>query len=96
VRATLKYTLIRLGIFAIVLAVMLLIGAPWYFAAPVAAIAGLAVSFIFFRSIRNQMAIELATRGKRNARDEVIPEDDDTTAEDAVLDRLDDQRKAEK
>ena len=101
-RATIKYTVIRIAIFAVVLAVLLLIGTPWYFAAPLAAIAGLAVSYIFFRRVRDQMAVELATRGKRNNRDEVIPDDADTAAEDAALDRaagegatpnrLDDQR----
>jgi hypothetical protein len=95
VRATIKYTVIRIGIFAVVLAALLLISTPWYFATPIAAIAGLAVSYIFFRKVRDQMAIELATRGKRNARDEVIPDDDDTAAEDAAIDRLNDQRESE-
>ncbi len=104
-RATIKYTVIRIAIFAVVLAALLLLGTPWYFAAPVAAIAGLAVAYIFFRRVRDQMAIELATRGKRNARDEVIPDDDDTAAEDAAIDHaggrgpgeqfLDDQRESE-
>ncbi len=85
-RATIKYTLIRLVIFAVILAVLLLVMVPWYFAALIAAAAGFAISYIFFRGTRDQVAAELAHRGRRNDRNEVVTQDSDTDAEDAVLD----------
>jgi uncharacterized membrane protein YjjB (DUF3815 family) len=62
VRPWIKYTLLRLLIFAVVLAVLLLVHVNAYVATVVAAIAGLAISYIFFRKLRDQVAAELAAR----------------------------------
>ena len=93
-RATIKYTVIRVVVFAVILAVLLLIAVPWYFATPIAALAGFAISYIFFRRTRDQVALELAHRGRRNIRDEVVTQDSDTDAEDAALDRSDSDNSA--
>jgi ABC-type bacteriocin/lantibiotic exporter with double-glycine peptidase domain len=87
VRATIKYSVIRVVIFAIVLAVLLLLHVNVFLATILAAAAGFALSYIFFRKVRNQMALELAARSKRDA----VTVDADTNAEDEVLDRLSDE-----
>lgn len=79
-RPWIKYTLIRLLVFAIVLALLLLIHMNVYLAAIIAAIAGLAISYIFFRKLRDEVAIELA-----NSRRAPTPRVDDEE-EDALDD----------
>ena len=83
-RPWIKYSLIRLAIFVIVLAVLLFVGMNPFLAAVVAAVAGFALSYIFFRKIRDEVAAELAARGTKP-----IPvRNADTDAEDEALDRL--------
>jgi hypothetical protein len=84
VRPWIKYLLVRLGIFAVVLAVLLVLQVNPYLSAVIAAVASLVISYIFFRKMRDAVAAELAARNEkpqplRNA---------DTEAEDAALDRL--------
>jgi L-lactate permease len=84
VRPWIKYLLVRLGIFAVVLAVLLVVQVNPYISAIIAAVASLVISYIFFRRMRDAVAAELAARNDkpqpiRNA---------DTEAEDAALDRL--------
>jgi hypothetical protein len=84
VRPWIKYLLVRLGIFAVVLAALLVLQVNPYLSAVIAAVASLVISYIFFRKMRDAVAAELATRNEkpeplRNA---------DTEAEDAALDRL--------
>jgi tetrahydromethanopterin S-methyltransferase subunit C len=84
VRPWIKYLLVRLGIFAVVLAVLLVVQVNPYISAIIAAVASLVISYIFFRRMRDAVAAELAARNEkptpiRNA---------DTEAEDAALDRL--------
>jgi hypothetical protein len=86
-RATITYTLIRIALFAAICAGLALAGVNVFLAAAIAAIAALLISYFAFRSLRGRMAVELASRGTRNKRDEVITKDDDTDAEDAVLDQ---------
>lgn len=57
-----QYSLIRLGAFAVILAVLLLVGVPWYWAAIIAAVVGLCVSYIFFGKLRDAVAIDVAAR----------------------------------
>ena len=57
-----KYTFIRLGIFAVALAVLLVIRIDPYIATIVAAIVGLCVSYIFFAPLRRRVALDLAAR----------------------------------
>ena len=83
-RPWIKYSLIRLAIFVVVLGALLLGGVNPFLAAIVAAIAGFALSYIFFRKIRDQVAAELAARGTRP----LAVKNVDTDAEDDALDRL--------
>ena len=83
-RPWIKYSLIRLSIFVVVLAVLLILQVNPFIATVVAAIAGFVVSYIFFRKIRDQVAAEFAAR---NEKPEPI-KNVDTDAEDEALDRL--------
>ena len=60
-----KYSLIRIGLFAIVLAVLLLVGVPGWLAAIAAALVALSVAYIFFR--RQRDAAIAALRKKSDA-----------------------------
>ena len=94
-RPWLKYTLIRLGIFAVALVVLLLLNVNPFIAAVVAAVIGFVLAYIFFRKLRGQVAAELAaSREKPQA-----VKNADTDAEDEVLDAQDaaaDQTAADK
>jgi uncharacterized membrane protein len=57
-----KYTFIRLGIFAVALAVLLVIRVDPYIATVVAAVVGLCISYIFFAPLRRRVALDLAAR----------------------------------
>jgi uncharacterized protein DUF4229 len=81
VRPWIKYSLIRLAIFAVALAALLIAGVNPFLAAVVAAIAGFALSYIFFRKIRDEVAAELASRGTEAAAVANV----DTEAEDEAL-----------
>lgn len=59
-RPWLTYSLLRVGIFAVVFAVLMLIGLEWWISAVVAAVLGFLVSYIFFRGLREKVALELA------------------------------------
>lgn len=63
-RPWIKYSLLRVLIFVIVLAVLLLLHVNVYLSAIVAAIAGLAISYIFFRRLSEQVAVEFAANRK--------------------------------
>jgi uncharacterized membrane protein YdjX (TVP38/TMEM64 family) len=83
-RPWIKYSLIRLSIFVVVLAVLLILQVNPFIATVIAAIAGFVVSYIFFRKVRDQVAAEFAAR---NEKPEPI-KNVDTDAEDEALDRL--------
>jgi Protein of unknown function (DUF4229) len=84
VRPWIKYSLIRLGIFIVVLAILLVANVNPFIATVVAAIAGFAISYIFFRRVRDEVAAELAMRGDKPEPVKNV----DTDAEDEALDRL--------
>ncbi|MBT2503378.1 DUF4229 domain-containing protein [Curtobacterium sp. ISL-83] len=82
-KAWLIYTAARLGIFAVALAVFLVIGFPWYWATIVAALVGLLVSYIALPKLRADVASSLANR-------RVVPErDEDSDFEDDFVDAAD-------
>ena len=93
-RATITYTLIRIALFAAICAGLALAGVNVFLAAAIAAITALLISYFAFRSLRGRMAVELASRGTRNKRDEVITKDSDTDAEDELLDREENESKS--
>lgn len=79
-KATLLYTLARIGLFAVVFAVLRLTPLSVYLAAAVAAVIAMLVSYIFFGRLRRGVADTIVKR-------RVAPErDDDADAEDAALD----------
>lgn len=65
----LAYTLLRLGLFGGVLAILLLLGIEWWIAAIVAAVIGLCVSYIFFGKLRDAVAMDVAARRTAPATD---------------------------
>jgi membrane associated rhomboid family serine protease len=85
VRPWIKYTLVRVIIFAVILAVLLLVGVPTILAAVIAALGGLGISFLFFRKLRDEVALEMANRRKTPA-----PRKDDEEE-----DALDENQRAE-
>ena len=82
VRPWIKYTIVRLAIFAVALALLLLTGMNPFLAAVIAAVAGFALSYIFFRKLRDEVAAELATRNQKPQAIRNV----DTDAEDDALD----------
>ncbi|KQO62345.1 DUF4229 domain-containing protein [Curtobacterium sp. Leaf261] len=82
-KAWLTYTLARLGIFAAVLAILLVIGVQWAFATIGAALISLLVSYIALPKLRWQVATSLAERRQAPEHDEDADyEDDFVDAED--------------
>jgi membrane protein implicated in regulation of membrane protease activity len=72
-RPWIAYTLVRLGLFAGIFAVLFLTGLDWWLAAILAAVLGFLISYIFFRGLRGRVATELATA--RTARSDEEAED---------------------
>ena len=82
-KAWLVYTLARLGIFAAALAVLLVIGLKWYWAAIGAALIGLLVWYIALPGLRGRVTSSIAERRGR-------PEHDaDSDFEDDFVDAAD-------
>lgn len=84
-----KYTFVRLGIFAVALAILLVLRIDPYLATIVAAVVGLCVSYIFFAPLRRRVALDLAER-----RATADPRHGDDVAEDDEITRADDERSA--
>lgn len=94
-RPWIVYSLLRLGIFAALFALLAVFlrlplqsmgiagFAHYMIAALAAALISLAISYIFFAKLRAAVATDIAERRARAARGEV---DDDTAEEDALLD----------
>jgi uncharacterized membrane protein YphA (DoxX/SURF4 family) len=76
VSAWVQYSLIRVGLFAVVLAALLVLGLEPWISALAAAIIGLCVSYIFFAPLRSKVTADLANRRGR------APVDADADVED--------------
>ena len=59
-RPWIAYTLVRVGLFAVFFAVLYVLGLQWWLAALIAAALGFCVAYIFFRPMRERVALELA------------------------------------
>ena len=81
-RPWIKYTIARLAIFAVALVILLTTQMNPFLATVIAAIVGLALSYIFFRKLRGEVAAEFAAR---NEKPQVV-RNVDTDAEDDALD----------
>lgn len=73
VKPWVTYSLIRLGIFALVLAALLLLGVPGWIAAIAAALIGFSVSYIFFRPQRDELiaSVQRKPTSDEDAEDEL-------------------------
>jgi uncharacterized membrane protein len=77
VPAWIPYTLVRIGLFAALFVVLMLVGVEGWLAAILAAVIAFLVSYIFFRGMRARVAAELAeSRSKTDKRPDEIAEDD--------------------
>ncbi len=79
-----KYSLVRLGVFAIVLTALLLLNVTAVLATVIAAVVGLCVGYIFFGKLRAAVVADLADR-RLNA-GAARSKDADAAAEDAEMD----------
>ncbi|MCA1942598.1 MAG: DUF4229 domain-containing protein [Yonghaparkia sp.] len=75
-----QYTLLRLGLFGVTFGVLMAIQLDWWWAAIVASIIAMTVSYIFFGTLRDAVALDLAARREKPAADP------DAEAEDAAAD----------
>ncbi|MET4051156.1 membrane protein implicated in regulation of membrane protease activity [Frigoribacterium sp. PvP054] len=80
VKPWLKYSIVRLGLFAVVLGVLLVLRFDPLWATLIAAVVGFCVSYLFFAPLRRRVALDLAERRSRPAR-----LDDDSAAEDEAI-----------
>jgi uncharacterized membrane protein YjjB (DUF3815 family) len=75
VKPWVKYSLIRLGVFAVTFAVLLALEVQWWLAALIAAVIGFCVAYVFFGKLRDAVAHDLQTR--RSASSDKDGEDED-------------------
>lgn len=78
-----QYTLLRLSLFGVSFGVLLAIQLDWWWAAIVASIIAMTVSYIFFGRLRDAVALDLAARREKPAADPDA-EAEDAAAEDAA------------
>lgn len=71
------YTLVRVGVFAVVFAALMLFQVTWWLSAVIAAVVGLCIAYIFFGRLRDAVALDIAERRAKPAGDA------DSAAEDA-------------
>ncbi|PZQ89477.1 MAG: DUF4229 domain-containing protein [Leifsonia xyli] len=64
--AWIPYTLLRLALFGGTFAILYLFEVPYWIAAIAAAIIGLAISYIFFPTLRNRVSEELVASRERS------------------------------
>ncbi|NRD25248.1 DUF4229 domain-containing protein [Frigoribacterium sp. VKM Ac-2836] len=78
----LKYSIVRLGLFAVVLGVLLVLRLDPLWATVIAAVVGFCVSYLFFAPLRHRVALDLADRRSRPA----TPDDDSLAEDEAIAD----------
>jgi hypothetical protein len=81
----LVYTVARLGVFAAVLTVFMLIGFGWLYSTLIAAALSLAFSLIFLSNQREALSSDIYNRVKKNK--DVGIDDSDSDLENDLLDR---------
>jgi hypothetical protein len=89
VPAWLKYTVLRVLLFAVPFTVLMLAGVVWWLSAIVAALFGVAASAVFLRGARDEMSQRLYAARHRETPEVAV----DDEAEDAAIDAR--QRPAE-
>ena len=85
VKPWIVYSLVRLGLFGATFVVLQILGLYWLWAAIVATVVSMAISYIAFAGLRDQVAQDLAAR---RARGSVDPDaaDEDARADDTAVD----------
>lgn len=63
------YSVVRIAVFAIAFAVLMLLQVTWWLAAVIAAIIGLCVAYIFFGKLRDQVALDIVERRESTKKD---------------------------
>lgn len=74
------YTLLRLGVFAAVFTLLMVVQVDWRLSALIAAILGFAISYVFFSKLRDAVALDIVARRSGPSHDP------DRDAEDAAAD----------
>jgi len=77
VKPWIAYSLVRVGVFALAFALLMLAQVEWWLAALIAAIIGLCVGYIFFGKLRDAVARDIVARRASTSKDA------DSIAEDA-------------
>ena len=81
----LLYTLARLGVFAVILTILLLVGFNGYYSVAIAAVLSLAFSLIFLNKQRQALSQSIYDRVQKNKVDGI--DDADSDLENDILDR---------
>lgn len=76
-----RYSLIRIGLFAALFAILMVAGIEWWISALVATVMAFSLSYIFFVRQRDALARDLAERVERKKQPDL-----DAIAEDGVAD----------
>lgn len=77
-RPWIAYSLLRVGLFAAIFAVLFVLGLEWWLAALIAAALGFCVAYIFFRRLRERVAVDFAAaRAGTDRRPDEVVEDGD-------------------
>lgn len=77
-RPWIAYSLLRVGLFTVFFAVLFALGLEWWLAAIIAAALGFCVAYIFFRKLRERVAVDLAaSRANIDRRPDEAVEDED-------------------
>jgi ABC-type bacteriocin/lantibiotic exporter with double-glycine peptidase domain len=82
VRAWVVYSVLRVGLFLVLFALLFLLNVAWWVAAFAAALIALCISYIFFGKLRGRVAEELEAR-RAAAADPALAQSDEG-AEDAL------------
>ena len=75
-----RYSIIRIGLFAVLFALLMVTGIEWWISALVATVMAFSISYIFFVRQRDALARDLARRVERKT-----SSDDDAAAEDDAI-----------
>ena len=75
-----RYSIIRIGLFAVLFALLMVTGIEWWISALVATVMAFSISYIFFVRQRDALARDLARRVERKN-----SSDDDAAAEDDAV-----------
>lgn len=75
-----RYSIIRIGLFAVLFALLMVTGIEWWISALLATVMAFSISYIFFVRQRDALARDLARRVERKT-----SSDEDAAAEDGAI-----------